>query len=212
MKLYDISQTIEEQMVVYKNKEEKRPQMTMTRSHDSGGVRESRVSLDVHTGTHLDAPLHMQKEGIAISEMGIEPFISLCKVFDLSDVSESIGREELVAYCAQSGMTIEHGDVLLLKTKNSFDTDFNSSFVYLNESGALYLSQRGVKGVGIDALGIERNQPGHPTHHHLFNAGIYILEGLVLKDIEPKHYELIALPLKLKGLDASPVRAVLREI
>ncbi len=203
MKIYDISKTIDENMVVYKNLDEKSPQFHVTREQGSGGVRESSITMDVHTGTHLDAPLHMVEGGRAIDEMPLEPLIGNCKVIDLSSVKEAIKREDLMV------QSIESGDVVLFKTQNSMDQVFNFEFIYLAQSGAEYLAQKGIKGVGIDGLGIERSQSGHKTHHILFDAGIYILEGLALKDIEAGVYELVALPLKLKGLDASPVRAVL---
>ena len=82
-------------------------------------------------------------------------------------------------------------------------------FIYLAESGARYLVDKGVRGVGIDALGIERNQLGHPTHKLLLANGIYILEGLRLKEVKEGSYTLIAAPLNIIGVEASPVRALL---
>ncbi len=67
----------------------------------------------------------------------------------------------------------------------------------------------GINGVGIDALGIERDQPNHETHLSLMNAGIHIIEGLVLKDVPEDTYTLIALPLKVTGVEAAPLRAIL---
>jgi arylformamidase len=205
MIIYDITQTIDEHMTVYKNKPEKRPIIQVTRTHDIGGVRESSVTMDVHTGTHLDAPLHMQVDGDTIDTMPLEDLITRCKVFDFTHLKHSISKDDLDHH------KIEQGDVLIFKTRNSFEDFFNPEFIYLDESGAKYLTSIGIKGVGTDGLGIERAQPGHPTHHTLFNAGVYVLEGLTLKDVPVGEYELIALPLKLKGLDASPVRAVLIE-
>ncbi len=191
-------------MTVYKDKPEKRPDIKIMRTHDQGGVMESTISLDVHTGTHLDAPLHMLAEGQTIDAMPLEPLITPCKVLDLTHVVDGITADHLKAH------SIEKGDVLLFKTRNSFENFFNPDFIYLTLDGATWLSQLEIKGVGTDALGIERSQPGHPTHRALFGASIYVLEGLSLAHIEPGDYELIALPLKLKGLEASPVRAVLR--
>lgn len=204
MKIYDITQTISATMTVYKDKPEKRPDIKVNRLHVQGGVMESTITLDVHTGTHLDAPLHMLENGQTIDTMPLEPLITPCKVIDLTHVEDGITEEDLKMH------PIESGDVLLFKTRNSFENFFNPNFIYLTEQGAQWLASLGVKGVGTDALGIERSQPGHPTHRTLFGAGIYVLEGLALADIEPGSYELIALPLKLKGLEASPVRAVLR--
>lgn len=87
--------------------------------------------------------------------------------------------------------------------------DFDFEFVYLDKSGALYLKEKEIVGVGIDALGIERSQPDHETHKILLEAGIVILEGLRLKDVEEGEYFLYAAPLKIKGAEAAPTRAVL---
>ncbi|MPM69580.1 Kynurenine formamidase [bioreactor metagenome] len=82
-------------------------------------------------------------------------------------------------------------------------------FIYLDKSGAEYLREKKVIGVGIDALGIERSQPDHGTHKALLGAGIVILEGLRLRDIEEDKYLLFAAPLRLVGAEAAPARALL---
>ena len=205
MKIHDITQTIEANMFVYKDKGEKRPIIQQTRSFEEGGVRESRISLDVHTGTHLDAPMHMLADGKPIESIPLEALITKCRVLDLTHIIDGIEADDL------KNKGIGAGDVLLLKTRNSFEAYFNEAFIYLAASGAEYLAEVGIKGVCTDGLGIERAQPDHVTHQILFEAGIYILEGLRLKDIQPGPYQLIALPLKVKGVDAAPVRAVLIE-
>jgi kynurenine formamidase len=84
-----------------------------------------------------------------------------------------------------------------------------SAFPYLSADGAAYCVQSKLVGIGIDSLGIERDQVQHETHHLLMNAGILILEGLRLKDIQPGYYQMIALPLSIPNVDALPVRALL---
>jgi arylformamidase len=203
MKIYDITQTIETNMYVYKEKPEKRPTIQQTRYIEDGGIRESRISLDVHTGTHLDAPMHMLSDGKPIESIPLEALITNCRVLDFTDITGGIEVDDL------NDKNIRVGEVLLLKTRNSFEDYFNESFIYLASSAAEYLADIGIKGVCTDGLGIERSQPGHITHRILFEADVFILEGLRLKDIRPGYYQLIALPLKLKGVDAAPVRAVL---
>lgn len=107
------------------------------------------------------------------------------------------------------GKPIDEGAFILLKTKNSFHEGFANDFIYVEKSGAQYLKDKGIVGVGIDALGIERSQPGHETHKILLGAGIIILEGLKLADIAEGEYILSAAPLKIIGSEAAPVRAVL---
>lgn len=200
MRIYDISMTIETKMPVYKNKEEKTPQI---KTKTNGYVTESSLSFNLHTGTHIDAPLHMLSSGKDISNYPLENFLTHCKVLSFS--SEKISRKDL------ENKDIKKGDFLLFKTKNSYFDDFIFDFAYLDEEGAAYLKEKEIKGVGIDALGIERNQKNHPTHKLLLGAGIIIIEGLRLKDVPEGEYFLIALPLKIKDVEAAPTRAILVE-
>jgi len=201
MKIYDISMEIQESMTVYKNKEEKRPKRIITVGKDD--VTESRISMDMHTGTHIDAPLHMIRGGDTVENIDLNKVITKCKVFDFTNISDKITSEDLAS------KDIQKGDFIIFKTRNSFREDFDFEFVYLDKSGAQFLKEKGVIGVGIDALGIERNQPEHETHKILLGAGIVILEGLRLKDVEEGEYFLYAAPLKIRGAEASPTRAVL---
>lgn len=98
-----------------------------------------------------------------------------------------------------------------MRTRNSFTggEGFDPNFIYLEETGAQYLAELGVKGVGIDALGIERDQPAHETHRILFERGIIIIEGLCLRNVKAGTYLMVATPLCLVGGEASPVRVLL---
>ena len=202
-KVYDVTMPITLDMPVYKNKPEKRPEFVITSDHPDKGVRESRIALDVHTGTHIDAPLHMIAEGATIESIQVTDLMGPCKVLDLTHVENAISQTDL------EPLGLEAGDFVLFKTRNSSDSVFNPEFVFLDEDGARYLAGLKVKGVGTDALGVERSQPTHPTHKALFGAGVIVIEGLRLADVPPGTYQLIALPLSLIGLDASPARVVL---
>jgi len=205
MIVHDISMTIKSNMKVYKNKTEKRPVLINTRDHDIDGMYESKISMDLHTGTHMDAPLHMIKGGKAIDKMPIEDLITTCRVLDLTHVTDAIEEKDL------RDKNIVSGEFILLKTKNSTEKEFNPKFIYLGSSAANLLMEMNIKGVGTDGLGIERSQTGHITHKILFNNNIHILEGLYLGAVEEGNYTLIALPLKIENADASPIRAVLIE-
>lgn len=203
MKIWDISMSIRPEMTVYKNRDENRPVFTVARDHTSGSAYETRVTLNLHTGTHVDAPLHIMENGGTIEKMELKRLITRCRVLDLSHVEDRITQQDLVS------QRIDANDFLILKTRNSQADAFDYGFVFLDESGARYLRDKKIKGVGIDSLGVERDQPGHPTHRFLMGAGIIILEGLRLAQVSVGEYTLIALPLKLEGVEASPVRAVL---
>ncbi|WP_040392775.1 cyclase family protein [Effusibacillus pohliae] len=194
-----------EGMPVYKNKPEKQPKIRVVQDFDRGAVRESRIDLDVHTGTHVDAPLHMVPGGGTMQAIPLERLAGPCRVLDLTQAAGGIGRAELET------AGIEKGEFLLLKTRNSMLDRFDPEFVFLAEEGACYLADAGVRGVGIDALGIERSQPGHPTHNILFGADILIIEGLRLAEVPAGRYFLVAAPLKLLETEAAPARVLLIE-
>jgi arylformamidase len=200
--MYDVTAPIFEGMPVYKNKPEKQPKlMTVTNDY----VTESRIDMDVHTGTHIDAPLHMVKDGETFETIPLEKLVGYCKVLDVTNVDDRITKEDLIHF------DIQENDFILFKTKNSFDDAFNFEFIYVAEDAAAYLAEKRIRGVGIDALGVERNQTGHPTHKTLFSHGIIIIEGLRLKDVPAGEYWMIAAPLKLVGTDAAPARVLLFE-
>ena len=93
MKIYDVSKLISEDMVVYKNREEKRIKRTIVSSYETGDYYESRLDTDLHCGTHIDAPLHMVKNGNTIDKYNVSKFIGKCKVFDLTNVDEFITKK-----------------------------------------------------------------------------------------------------------------------
>ncbi|HZG60406.1 MAG TPA: cyclase family protein [Anoxybacillus sp.] len=202
MKMYDVTAPIFEGMPVYKNKPEKQPKFsTVTNDY----VTESRVDMDVHTGTHIDAPLHMVKNGETFETISLEKLVGTCKVFDITNADDKISKNDI------AHLDIQENDFVLFKTKNSFDDAFNFEFIYVAEDAAQYLAEKKVRGVGIDALGVERSQPGHPTHKTLFGNNIIIIEGLRLKDVPEGQYFMVAAPLKLVGTDAAPARVLLFE-
>lgn len=204
MKIFDVSMAIHEEMAVYNNDPVKRPEFITLSDHVCGNVHGTKVAMDMHTGTHIDMPLHMIKEGSTLDTFDITTMLSPVKVFDLSHL-----EEPMITEADLLGLDIQEKDFIIFKTKNSFTEAFIKEFVYLERSGSLYLKSKKIKGVGIDALGIERAQKDHLSHIQLLEDGVVILEGLRLKEIEPGNYFLMALPLKIKHVEASPVRALL---
>ncbi|KMM39003.1 cyclase family protein [Guptibacillus hwajinpoensis] len=200
MKMYDVSAPIFNGMPVYKNKEEKQPEINTT---TNGHVTESRLSLDVHTGTHVDAPLHMMNDGATFETINMEDLVGQAKVIDVTNVKGAISDKDI------ESEDIQEGDFILFKSQNSFEDEFNFEFVFVGEDAARYLAERNIRGVGVDGLGIERSQPEHPTHRSLFEKDVIIMEGLRLKDVAAGQYFMVAAPLKLQGTDASPARVLL---
>ena len=205
-KVIDISWPINQNTVEYKNKGELN--FKAVKNIQTDGVHQTHVSLDMHTGTHIDASAHFAKNGGTVDQISFDHLISDCKVFDLTHVEEKITASDL------QDLDVQENGIVLLKTKNSGLLalgKFEPNFVYLDKTAAQYLVSKKIKTVGIDYLGIERAQPEHETHKIFFKANITIIEGLRLGDVTPGKYFLICLPVKFEGVEAALSRAVLLE-
>ena len=168
----------------------------------------SKMSLGVHTGTHMDAPIHFLANGIGIDQMPLTAALGRARVIEIAD-PVSIKPGELVAH------SIQRGERILFKTLNSprcWQTDdFVEDFVYVSHEAAQYLAAIGAQTVGVDYLSVGgAHIDGPQTHQALLEAGIWIIEGLNLAQAQPGIYDLICLPLRIVGGDGAPARAMLR--
>ncbi len=203
-KVFDISWPINKDTVEYKNKGVLNIKTVKDVQHDD--VHETHMTLDMHTGTHIDAPKHLIRDAQTVDQISFDHLLGYCKVLDLTHVEEKIVESDL------HGFDIEENDIILFKTKNSFFSDigkFEPNFIYLDKTGAQYLASKKVKTVGIDYLGIERNQPGHETHKTLFGSNIIIIEGVRLTKVKQGQYFIICLPIKIEMVEAACSRAIL---
>jgi len=205
MRIHDVTRLISEDMTVYKDRESKKIKRTIVADYEKADYYESRMDMDMHCGTHIDAPLHMIKGGDTIEKYDLSKFIGDCKLFDLTDVDEAIRKKDI------ENLDIQKDDIVIFKTKNSFDKGYNPKFVYIEEDAAMYLSEKGIKTVGIDAMSIERDKKEHPSHKIILGANIGVIEDLYLKNVGQGQYFLSALPLNIRDSEASPIRAVLIE-
>lgn len=204
MKLIDISWPISEKMTAYKDN--KTVAFKHNKTFKEHNVVDSTITFGSHTGTHIDAPMHFVKNGESIDQVDLTTHNGWCQVLDLTKVTGGITKDHLKNH------EIKKDVVILLKTKNSARSPleaFDPEFVYLTESGANYLVGKQAKGVGIDYLGIERNQPKHETHTTLMKNKITIIEGLRLQHVDAGEYFLFCLPIYVLELEAAPARAVL---
>jgi len=201
--IYDISMAITPDMMVYKNRKEKKPLIKQVNFFEKEGNYETEITFNLHTGTHIDYPLHMIENGLTSNTENLNVLMGKAKVFDLTHAVDKIDIADIKDF------NIVENDFVIFKTKNSLSEEFDFNFIYLNEKAANYLADKKIRGVGIDGLGIERSQEGNPTHKILLSNNIIILEGLRLKSVEENEYELYCLPLKIKNVEASPVRAIL---
>jgi len=207
MNIIDISWPISSTMTTYKD--ESKVILSPLKIIERDGVRKTAITLDTHTGTHIDSPAHFKKDGITIDKIGLDTCMGPCVVIDLSDIDGAIMAEHLEAY------DFDECDVVLIKTKNSkraADAPFDQQFTYLDASAAAFFAEAtDVQTIGFDYLGIERNQPSHETHTMLFEAQITIIEGLRLEAVAEGEYFFVCLPLAVQGLDGAPARAILVE-
>lgn len=205
-RLLDVTVPLAPGMVTYPGNPEFEFQ-AVKRISEGGSSNVSKLVLGTHTGTHVDAPRHFFDNGAAVEALPLDLLIGRARVIEVTR-SGSITREDL----AGSGL---HEDLrVLLKTPNSAfwrDREFREDFTHLAESGARCLVEQGVKLVGIDYLSIEQfKKPGAPAHRALLGAGVIIIEGLNLADVEAGTYEMYCLPLPVRGGDGAPARVVLR--
>jgi arylformamidase len=166
----------------------------------------SRLSLGVHSGTHVDAPVHFVIDGEGIDRVPFERLVGPARVIDFGDI-ERIRPIDL------AGTDLHAGDRILFKTGNSLrwnEPNFRSNYTCLSLEAAQLLAERRVWAVGIDYLSIGSMRRGVQTHLVLLKAGVCIIEGLDLSGVESGWYDLICLPIRLEGLDGAPARVVLR--
>ena len=166
----------------------------------------SAVRTTVHIGAHADAPSHYAADGAPIDEVPLHPYYGPCRVMEVSvEPGSRILPEDLP----------EKIDAprLLLRTGTFPDPDaFNTDFASLSPELIDYLAECGVKLVGIDTPSVDPFDDRELlAHQALHRQGMANLEGLVLTEVEPGPYTLIALPLRIEGADASPVRAALAD-
>ena len=171
-------------------------------------VNVSRVAFSVHCGTHADAPLHYDPNGATAGALSLEPYLGPCRVID----ARGPGPLCLPADIAPSLAGVPPR--VLLRLADACDPKrWSSGFRAVAAETIELLASCGVRLVGIDTPSVD---PGTSkslaAHHACRRADMRILENLVLAHVAPGDYELIALPLKLDNLDASPVRAVLRTL
>ena len=174
----------------------------------------SALCFSAHTGTHVDAPAHFIEGAKKVESLDLEVLIGEAQVVEVPDQYEVIDEVFVAANCPCETKRI------LFKTRNSAfwtgdNTDFRTDFTYLDLGAAHWLSERGVKLVGIDYLSIEKfHSQDHEVHRALLSNEVIILEGLNLAHVPAAKYELICLPLRLRSHlgDGAPARAVLRTL
>jgi len=162
----------------------------------------------LHAGTHGDAPLHYDNDGAASADCDLAAYVGPCILLDVHQAQGSVAISDV------DWSAIEGAERVLFRTYAQFPHErWDPDFTAIASDVIARLGAMGVRLIGTDAASLDPEQSKTlDAHHQVKAADMRILEGLVLDDVPPGRYELIALPLRIVGADASPVRAVLREL
>ncbi len=202
MEIIDVSVPIRPEMPIYDGN----PGVRLRRVQaiaEGATSNVSELALGVHTGTHVDAPLHFIEDGDATETLPLELLLGPAHVVDATVLDGPIDAESL------GRLTLpKDAERLLLKTRNSelwARSEFTRDFIRLTADGARLLIGRGVRLVGLDYLSIGDAD----AHRVLLGSGVVALEGIDLREVEPGPYQLICMPLRLVGSDGAPARVLL---
>lgn len=170
-------------------------------THEKNGLEITRLLMETHTGTHIDAPFHALKNGATAGQIPLEKLMGPASVIQ---VNGDMVRASDIPDTSEKR--------LLFKTRNSgLYGKFSTDFCYISIEAADKMVENGIELVGLDYLSIEKfGTTGMPVHKKLLGNGVVVVEGLYMKGVEPGGYELICLPLKL-DMDGAPCRAVLKK-
>jgi len=172
------------------------------RQEECGHYRITSLHMSTHSGTHIDAPSHYLKKGETIDTIHFSHIMGKCRVIDVTRAGSVITPDHLHG-------KLDGTDRILLKTSCSGTGIFEMNFPSITADAARLIISNKVKCVGIDSLSIESCESDGTVHCELLSHGCIIIELLDLSNVEEKDYTMIALPLRLYGLDGSPARVIL---
>lgn len=205
-RLWDISPTVSPQAPIFPGDEPYRLRWT-ARLAPGCPVNLSAITLSPHVGAHADAPLHYADDAAAIDAVPLDTYLGRCRVIHAIGATPLITVEHL--HHAQDDLPPR----VLVRVCERADTTWNPHFTAYAPEAVEWLAARGVRLIGIDTPSVDpADSKALDSHQQLRHHDLRVLENLVLDDVPAGDYELIALPLKLQGACASPVRAVLREL
>jgi arylformamidase len=197
MKIIDVTRALKKDMLVYPG--DVIPSFSQA---DHGRYLISDLHMSSHTGTHIDAPTHYLKSGNTIDTIPLTSLIGRCRVIDVSDSGTLITAAHLRGRL--DGVTR-----LLLKTGFSGMDTFIEEYPSLAPDAACLITDNRIECIGIDSPSIESFNCDGSVHRRLLSNGCIIIELLDLSDVTEGDYEMVALPLRLTGLDGSPARVIL---
>lgn len=206
-RIYDVSQRLRSPLPVWPG--DANFDCTPTAVAGAGSsVTLHRLSMSTQSGTHAECSFHVRNDAPALDALGLESFLGVCELRDVSSAGPLIRKDDLLDRLPSR---VER---VLLRTFRKADWNrWPESFKAIDPELIDELASRGCRLIGTDAPSIDPETcKALRSHHAAHRAGMGIIEGLVLDDIAEGCYELIALPLPITGVEATPVRAVLREL
>lgn len=206
-KIWDISQTLRPGLPVWPGDTEFSAEPTWTLDDDCP-VNVSKLTLSTHSGAHADAPLHYDADGATIDAVDLSVYCGPCRLIDVRHARGAVQVRDF------DRSLIKGCERVLFRTYDAFPRDkWDSDFTAISADVIKMMAVAGVKLVGTDAASLDpETSKTLDAHNAVRRANMRILEGLVLDDVPEGDYELIALPLKIAGADAAPVRAILRSL
>jgi arylformamidase len=197
MKIFDITRPLSKETPVYPS--DTRPVFSQ---EEHAWYRISNLNLGSHTGTHIDAPAHCIGDGETIDRVSLDSLIGRCRVIDARPAGLMITETYLTGKLGGEQR-------ILLKTAYSGSDSYDETYPALSPDAARFLMVQRIRCIGIDSPSVEHSGDDGTIHRHLLGNGCLIIEFLDLTDIPAGDYTMIALPLRLAGLDGSPARVVL---
>jgi len=205
MKIHDISMLLNKETAEWPGDTPFEFQVNWSKE-ESGSVNVGKLITSTHIGTHIDAPFHFDEHGEKVHELSLENYVTEALVIHV-DGKNHIYRKDI------EKIEVGHAKAVLFRT-SAWDNrkKFPESIPSFDLDIVEWMVEQGIILFGVDLPSVDSiNSKDLPMHHALNGAGRYILEGLVLDNVEEGSYELIALPMKIEGADGSPVRAILIE-
>ena len=205
-KIYDISRTLNASIAVWPGDELFSRAETL-QIEQGASVNLSKISMSIHTGTHVDAPYHFMAHGLTIEQMDLSPFWGQAQVVTFQGGPGPMQAADF------SHLDLSLAPRILVRTNVGElpDSVFPEAISYPSLALVGQFARHGIVLYGVDAPSVDRlDSKTMEVHKALHRSRISILEGLTLQGVPDGIYELAAIPLKIEGADGSPVRAVLR--
>ena len=199
MRIFDISRPISEDSIIYSG-----DLPSTFHQENQGQYLVGDLHLSSHTGTHIDAPSHYHKTGDIFDTIPLPCLKGKCRMLDVTRAGTTITANHLKG-------KLDGVSRILHKMSFSGTELFDGSYPALTLDAAHMITARGMNCVGIDSPSIESYGCDGSVHRKLLSCKCIIIELLDLSDVEEGDYDMVALPLRLKGLDGSPARVVLIE-